>query len=712
MTLTAVFSEILRMSLTAAAVILCILPVRLLLRRAPAVWRYALWAVVLFRLLCPVTVTADFAVLPSDLHTGAVVHEWRGEIPSARPVPAAPPPAEAPADPSALPMTAPSAAPSAADPLSVFSTIWLVGVLSMLTHSAISLARLRRSLADAVHLRGSIFCSRRTGTPFVLGVLRPKIYLPAVLSPAEQEYIVLHEQFHIRNGDHILRLLAFFALCLHWFDPLVWLAFALSGRDMEMRCDEAVLGRLGADIRADYSQSLLSLATGRRLPAGTPLAFGAGDTKRRIRNVLRWRTPSRRVTRCALALCLLVTAACAVDPKEPTDSPFGHAYAVEDAPYENGMFGGGYYTGSTETCYRISPDGSLLILYSGEDSWLPVGTFTETTLTKSNFDDFINDPIAAEIRQNCQKAWRLNANRADSDFYYLLEQTDGTILLGYGYNSDEIRLIRWVRQLRETADFPTDLYGAYVPNGCLYMNPLSSTLAVGGDDGSRYVISDTGFAIDDRRGGATVLDPIDWGWQDFPWTAEEWNALFWDCAALDLTQYRELLYQPLSDELCLLRADGDLWLVTLRENDAMGRFVWSIFRLVPEESTGYALWSYRREMNAPPPQFRFRFDLPYDEISAFCSGGQLQNGDVSGALLTYVPGEDLWWSPLDENDAQADSAVISFTLQSGDAPTAGGTLYIERWGDSTRHPAYQARVVGAGLTLANADDGTAVIRAN
>ncbi|MBQ8585873.1 MAG: peptidase M56 BlaR1, partial [Butyricicoccus sp.] len=375
MTLTAVFSEILRMSLTAAAVILCILPVRLLLRRAPAVWRYALWAVVLFRLLCPVTVTADFAVLASDLHTGAAVHEWRDEIPSARPVPTAPQPAEVPADPAALPATAPSAAPSAADPLSVFSTIWLVGVLSMLTHSAISLARLRRSLADAEHLRGSIFCSHRTDTPFVLGVLRPKIYLPAVLSPAEQEYIVLHEQFHIRNGDHILRLLAFFALCLHWFDPLVWLAFALSGRDMEMRCDEAVLGRLGADIRADYSQSLLSLATGRRLPAGTPLAFGAGDTKRRIRNVLRWRRPTLWVSLSALALCLLVTAACAVDPKAPSDDPFGHAYAVEEITYQDGMYGFGYNEPSDAPHYRIGPEGQLLV---GGTDWMPCGAFTPT----------------------------------------------------------------------------------------------------------------------------------------------------------------------------------------------------------------------------------------------------------------------------------------------------------------------------------------------
>ena len=201
---------------------------------------------------------------------------------------------------------------------------------------------------------------------------------------------------------------------------------------------------------------------------------------------------------CALALCLLVTAACAADPADERvqDSPFGHAYAVEAAPYENGMFGGGYYTGSTETCYRISPDGSLLILYSGDDGRLPVGTFTEITLAEANFDNYINDPIGAEMRQNNKKSWRLDANRIDCDFYYLLLQTDGTLFLSYGYDSEEIRLIRWVRQLRETADFPTDLYGAYVPNGCLYMNPLSSTLAAGGDDLCWSPLDENGVPVD------------------------------------------------------------------------------------------------------------------------------------------------------------------------------------------------------------------------
>ena len=180
--------------------------------------------------------------------------------------------------------------------------------------------------------------------------------------------------------------------------------------------------------------------------------------------------------------------------------------------------------------------------------------------------------------------------------------------------------------------------------------------------------------------------------------------------APDLSAYDELLYQPLSDERCLVRADGDLWLVELRENEQMGRYVWSIFRLVPEEHTGYALWSYRRALNAPAPQFRFRLDLPYDEISAFCAEGQLQNGDASDTLLTYAAGEALWWSPLDENGVPVESAVISFALQNGDAPTTGGTIYIERWGDSTKRPAYIARVVGTGLTLENADDGTAIIR--
>ncbi|MDE7327193.1 MAG: hypothetical protein K2N63_13120, partial [Lachnospiraceae bacterium] len=164
--------------------------------------------------------------------------------------------------------------------------------LGMLFFSWLGLFRLRRRLVGAVPLKGNIYQSDYIVSPFVMGVFAPKIYLPSARSGKEQEYILLHEQSHVRRGDHIFRLFAFAALVLHWFNPFVWLAFYLSGKDMEMACDEAVMRRMKEDIRAEYSASLLELATGRHLIPGMYLAFGEGDVSSRIKNVMRYKKPT------------------------------------------------------------------------------------------------------------------------------------------------------------------------------------------------------------------------------------------------------------------------------------------------------------------------------------------------------------------------------------------------------------------------------------
>ena len=214
--------------------------------------------------------------------------------------------------------------------------VWLLGALAMAGYAAGSWLRLRRRLAESIRLEGNQYLSDRIDGPFVLGVVRPRIYLPATLEAGELPYILAHERHHIRRGDHIWRLLAFLALALHWFNPLVWVAFALSGKDMEMSCDEAVVKRLGEGIRADYSASLLSLATGRRALPGMPLAFGEGETSGRIKNLLRWHRPKVWITVAAAVACLAVGAACVANPagaasQEPSgEAPSGRYADAED----------------------------------------------------------------------------------------------------------------------------------------------------------------------------------------------------------------------------------------------------------------------------------------------------------------------------------------------------------------------------------------------
>ena len=350
------FLTVLRMSATAAVVILAVLLARLLLRRAPKIFSYALWAVALFRLLCPVSISSGLSLLPAvqtqpageaqtsvHIHTGiAAMNSQVNDYLDGHPYPVEFTPSEREGDIGAVYLDGVSRMVEAAAPswTAVACPVWLAGAVILLGYSVISMLRLRRKLVGWVPLEGekNVRLADHIPSPFVLGVFRPKIYLPSGLPEGERDYILLHERTHIRRGDHILQALAWLAVAVHWFNPLVWLAFHLAGKDMEMSCDEAVLRKMGRDVRADYSSSLLRLSTGKRLPAG-PLAFGDGDPQSRIKNVLRWKKPALWVVVIALIAVLCAGVALATNPGAVADSPDPGSgltftlYQTEGRPY-------------------------------------------------------------------------------------------------------------------------------------------------------------------------------------------------------------------------------------------------------------------------------------------------------------------------------------------------------------------------------------------
>lgn len=304
-----IFLTILESSLAASVAIVFVLAARLLLRRAPKVIAYALWGVVLVRLLCPVSLESKLSLMPERVELAS---GYAAQLPA--------PAAEAGEKP-AQTVEAAHSEPlrgSAADGKGMWVTlgayVWLAGVASMSAVSAGAWLRLRRRLRTAIPAGEGVWISEEISSPFVMGLLAPRIYLPLGVSDREKRYILLHERHHIRRLDFIWKLLAFAALALHWFNPLVWLAFSLAGKDMEMSCDEAVLRQLGDCVRADYAASLLALATGRRVFAGTPLAFGEGDPKGRIRNLAKWKKPALWVVPAAVLACGALAVCLLTDP--------------------------------------------------------------------------------------------------------------------------------------------------------------------------------------------------------------------------------------------------------------------------------------------------------------------------------------------------------------------------------------------------------------
>lgn len=289
--------KILNMSLTGGIVIIFVLITRILLKKAPKIFSYALWAVVLFRLVCPVSFSTGFSLIglfnvPAATN-GSITYIPDNIVHTEYPQVTLPFPGISKVINDSF---AQGEEQLAADPLeapvALASLLWLLGIAIMLIYSTISLMLLhRKKLIGSVRLRDNIYLADHIATPFVIGVIRPKIYLPSSLTEQEHSYVILHEQTHIRRFDHIFKLIAFIVLAVHWFNPLVWAAFVCCIKDMEMSCDESVLKEMGDDIKAAYSTSLLSLAAGRHLINGSPLAFGEGNIKERIKNVIKFKKP-------------------------------------------------------------------------------------------------------------------------------------------------------------------------------------------------------------------------------------------------------------------------------------------------------------------------------------------------------------------------------------------------------------------------------------
>ena len=304
--LNVLFPAVLRMSLHGAAAALLVWLACRLLRRlgAPRAICCALWLAVLACLVLPAGVPVPAGGAASAAVSAAI-------------------------DEAALRFVQRSAAgAAAAAPGNTLSlrmlpaAVWLGGVLAMAAGSLLAALRLRRRVALAYRADspdGCYYTGRCVDTPFAAGLLRPRIYLPAGLSPAQRQYILLHEQAHLRRCDHWIRPLFYAALCLHWFNPLAWLAWREMVLDMESACDEAVLRRLGDTVKPDYCQSLLRFAV-RRGPAAPP-AFGESDLKARIRRILDYRRPGALSVAGSAALACAVAAVCLLRPAQPAPEP-------------------------------------------------------------------------------------------------------------------------------------------------------------------------------------------------------------------------------------------------------------------------------------------------------------------------------------------------------------------------------------------------------
>ena len=307
-----IFLKIINMSISASYIVLAVLLLRLLLKKAPKWITVVLWGIVAVRLVCPFSIESVLSLIPSaETVSPDIMMDRTPEINTGIPV----------LNQVINPVISGSFTPdpgTSANPLQLwiptFAVIWIIGMVALLIYTVISFAKVKRKIGTAVFLRDNIYQSENVVSPFVLGIIKPKIYLPFGMNEKDMEHVVAHEMAHIRRKDHLWKPLGFLLLTLHWFNPLMWLGYVLLCRDIELACDEKVIKELDHDARADYSQALLTCSVNRRMIAACPLAFGEVGVKDRVKSVLNYKKPAFWIIIAAIVACVAVAVCFLTNP--------------------------------------------------------------------------------------------------------------------------------------------------------------------------------------------------------------------------------------------------------------------------------------------------------------------------------------------------------------------------------------------------------------
>lgn len=313
-----VFLKLVNLSISASWLILAVLVLRFVLKKAPKWVMPLLWGVVALRLVCLFSIESALSLIPSaETIPSEIVTETREPVlyeqatldivtnptlPSAAEVPVGVSRQQAQVD------------------FNIYSVLWLAGMAALLVHALVSAGKLKRKLATAILLQDNIYESEFVDSPFVFGVVKPNIYLPMHMDEGTAAYVIAHEHAHLARRDHWWKVLGYLVLALHWFNPLVWVAYILFCRDIELACDEKVVKGLDGAARADYSQALLSCAAPKRAVAACPLAFGEGNIKTRVKSALHYKKPAFWVAAAAVLAVVIVAVCFLTNPRSERGS--------------------------------------------------------------------------------------------------------------------------------------------------------------------------------------------------------------------------------------------------------------------------------------------------------------------------------------------------------------------------------------------------------
>ncbi len=455
-----IFLHLLNMSITAGWLALAVMLLRLLLKKAPKALSVALWALVGIRLLLPFSIESVFSLVPNtETVPQEIVFAREPMIDSGIPA------INSVVNPILVESFAPKTELTSINPIQVFlaiaELIWLIGMAAMVLYTAISFLRLRIQVREAVPLRENIYLCDKVSTPFILGVFRPRVYLPSSMSAEDTEYVIAHEKAHLRRFDHVWKPLGFLLLTVYWFHPVLWAAYILLCRDIELACDERVIRDMGMEDKKAYSTALLNCSIPRRMIAACPLAFGEVGVKQRIKSVLHYKKPAFWIIVVALIAAVGIAIGFLTDPKPYTLENFD-----EDSRFGNLL--------ENVEQLALSYQYQHYLGLSDEKITEVVEKLKTVAITR--------DPISMERKESLRGTYSIHINEDKKSFY----------ILCFNATFDEF----WVRESVK----PSLVYGVKDPATVREIFSVLPNEGIGGTDVPSIVVNSTFSQVNMHEG--------------------------------------------------------------------------------------------------------------------------------------------------------------------------------------------------------------------
>lgn len=447
------FIKLINMSITASWIALAVIVLRLLLKKAPKAITCLMWVLVAIRLICPFSVESILSLIPStETIPDNFLYSSAPSIKSGFPALNS---AVNPVIGSAFEVSAESSASPTQTVMFIASVCWIIGVVFMLIYTIVSYLKIYKQVREAVLLKDNIWLSDKIDSPFIFGIIRPRIYLPFSISEEDAEYVIAHEQAHIKRHDNLWKPLGFALLTVYWFNPILWIAYILLCRDIEMACDEKVVKELGVESKKPYSNALINCSASRKMISACPLAFGEVSVKSRIKSVLNYKKPAFWVIIVAVVACIAASVCFLTNPTDRYSkenmigqSPMQNIDMGDPEIYNKIMSGDALDLNAVEvlferkdatdgyvTTYRFIKKNDFLIMHDYYYGTSLLGHMKGISIDEIDFGTVFrggtweNGYTFKEIKDNNKRTLKLVDGLT---VYYLFEQKDGSVCVAIG----------------------------------------------------------------------------------------------------------------------------------------------------------------------------------------------------------------------------------------------------------------------------------------